>query len=517
MDGGRFCGKVLITLPTRYFLRQSAGALHLATSVLRRGYAPNGFTFDDDMSISDCQAKCWSECSCVAYASTNDDRTGCEIWSKEMQQLLRVEVYGEAREIYFLPSNPEKKYNRQQELLFELGAITKSLTKYGNANKLEKNGKSSNELQLFSFQSIATATNNFSTENKLGEGGFGPVYKGILLDKQEIAIKKLSRSSGQGLEEFKNEIVLIGKLQHNNLVRLLGCCIKGEEKILIYEYLPNKSLDFFLFGWYLTIRTQNFSCIIYLFWSLLIILAPLIYRKFCYDACRSYKKNLLDWKKRYNIIEGIAQGLLYLHKYSRLKVVHRDLKASNILLDNEMNPKISDFGMARIFGQNESQANTKRIVGTYGYMSPEYAMEGIFSMKSDVFSFGVILLEIVSGRKNYSNYYYKRPLNLIGYAWELWKEGRILELMDQTLGDLCPKNVIRRCIHVGLLCVQENPIDRPTMSEVLSMLSNESMQLSTPKQPAFFIGRTVQESKIPTSRSENCSLNNVSISVLEAR
>ncbi|KAL6334874.1 hypothetical protein AAG906_023679 [Vitis piasezkii] len=481
--------------------------------VFDTGYmSTDGFKFpeNDNLSYFDCQDKCISNCSCVAYSWANDDGTGCEIWSQG--SVFTGDALRERYIAHLVPHKAKKWWiwlvtaaggaliillscslcylgwkkhklqeenKRQQELLFELGAATKPFVKYSNVKKLENDRKKSNELQLFSFRSIATATNNFSIENKLGEGGFGPVYKGKLLDEQEIAIKRLSRSSGQGLTEFKNEIILIAKLQHNNLVRLLGCCIEGGEKILIYEYLPNKSLDFFL-------------------------LDP-------------NKKYLLDWKKRYNIIEGIAQGLLYLHKYSRLRVVHRDLKASNILLDDDMNPKISDFGMARIFGRNEFEANTNKIVGTYGYMSPEYAMEGIFSTKSDVFSFGVLLLEIVSSKKNYSNHHHERPLNLIGYAWELWKEGRALELMDQTLGDLCPNDVVLRCIHVGLLCVQENPVDRPTMSDVVSMFTNEILQLSAPRQPAFFIGRSPVESGISRNKSENCSLNNASISVMEAR
>nr|GEX12013.1 G-type lectin S-receptor-like serine/threonine-protein kinase At1g67520 [Tanacetum cinerariifolium] len=228
-----------------------------------------------------------------------------------------------------------ERQNRDDEYFLELMASES----FEGASTIETNGRKGSDLMVFSFATIVAATNDFAIENKLGEGGFGPVYKGKLSDEQEIAIKRLSKTSGQGLVEFKNELILIAKLQHTNLVRVLGCCIRGEEKMLIYEYMPNKSLDFFLF-----------------------------------DETR---KALLDWPKRWKIIEGIAQGLLYLHKYSRMRVIHRDLKASNVLLDVNMNPKISDFGMARIFKQNETEAMTIRVVGTYGYMSPEYAMEGM--------------------------------------------------------------------------------------------------------------------------------------------
>ncbi|RDX98472.1 Cysteine-rich receptor-like protein kinase 25, partial [Mucuna pruriens] len=197
---------------------------------------------------------------------------------------------------------------------------------------------------------IRQSTNNFSEISKLGEGGFGPVYKGNLEDGTEIAVKRLSKTSGQGLEEFKNEVIFIAKLQHRNLVRLLGCCIEENEKLLVYEYMCNSSLDSHLFN--------------------------------------EGKRKQLDWKLRLSIINGIAKGLLYLHEDSRLRVIHRDLKASNVLLDQEMNPKISDFGLARTFEKGQSQENTKRVMGTYGYMAPEYAMEGLYSVKSDVFSFG---------------------------------------------------------------------------------------------------------------------------------
>ncbi|XP_048425780.1 cysteine-rich receptor-like protein kinase 34 isoform X1 [Pyrus x bretschneideri] len=366
------------------------------------------------------------------------------------------------------------------EIESEMLNFMKSNRPTDDVNGLRNDGKiGHHDLSIFSYSTIVAATSNFAEENKLGEGGFGPVFKGKLAMGQEIAVKRLSKCSGQGTSEFKNELILIYELQHTNLVQLFGFCIHGEEMMLIYEYLQNKSLDHFLF-----------------------------------DPTRG---RLLDWKKRFSILEGIAQGLLYLHKYSRKKVIHRDLKASNILLDENMNPKISDFGLARIFTQNELEANTSKIVGTRGYMPPE-SMEGIISVKSDVYSFGVLILEIISGRKNNSFYNDDRALNLVGYAWELWKEGAGLELRDPTLGNSFIKEQLLRCIHVGLLCVEENAADRPTMSDVISMLTTESLPLASPTKPAFFVGRRTVEAGISGNQQlEIASANHMSISDFEAR
>ncbi|KAF3524649.1 hypothetical protein F2Q69_00047901 [Brassica cretica] len=303
----------------------------------------------------------------------------------------------------------------------------------------------------YDFKTIQAATNKFSSTNKLGEGGFGEVYKGKLPNGTEVAVKRLSKNSGQGTREFRNEAVLVSKLQHRNLVRLLGFCMEGEEKILIYEFVPNKSLDYFLFD--------------------------------------LEKQSQLDWTQRYKIIGGIARGILYLHQDSQLTIIHRDLKASNILLDVNMNPKISDFGLSTIFGIEQTQGNTHRVAGTYAYMSPEYAMHGQYSMKSDIYSFGVLVLEIISGKKNSGVYKMDETStcgNLVTYAWRLWRKGSPLELVNPAIGRNYQRNEVTRCIHIALLCVQDNPDDRPMLSTIILMLTSNTITLPVPQLPGFF-------------------------------
>ncbi|GKV19236.1 hypothetical protein SLEP1_g29523 [Rubroshorea leprosula] len=316
---------------------------------------------------------------------------------------------------------------------------------------------------------VRAATNNFCDENKLGQGGFGAVYKGKLPNGQEVAVKRLCSGSGQGDLEFKNEVLLVAKLQHRNLVRLLGFCLERDERLLIYEFVPNTSLDHFIFD-------------------------PI-------------KRAQLDWESRSKIIRGIARGLLYLHEDSHLRIIHRDLKASNILLDKDMNSKIADFGIARLFVTDETQGNTSRIAGTYGYMAPEYAMYGQFSIKSDVFSFGVLLLEIVSGQKNNCFQNGENVEDLLSYAWKNWRGETGLNLIDPTFRNSSTAEMMR-CIHIGLLCVQENVADRPNMAPVVLMLSSNSTSLPMPSQPSFFM-HSIIASEMSSSAGNNSSVSDL--------
>ncbi|KAG9145390.1 hypothetical protein Leryth_008323 [Lithospermum erythrorhizon] len=278
----------------------------------------------------------------------------------------------------------------------------------------------------YDFNTVSIATGNFDGSNKLGQGGFGAVYKGCLPDGQEIAVKRLAKDSGQ-----------------------------GTERLLIYEYMPNGSLDHFIFD--------------------------------------KVKRSHLEWDKRYKIIRGIARGLLYLHEDSRLRIIHRDLKASNVLLDKDMNPKIADFGMARLFVFDETQGNTSRIVGTYGYMAPEYALHGLFSPKSDVFSYGVLVLEIVHGQRNNLFRNGDHLGDLLSYVWKNWRDGTTTNAIDPIItSNSASIHEVVRCIHIGLLCVQENDATRPTMESVLLMLNSFSLTLPVPSEPAFYMRSDVE-------------------------
>ncbi|XVF34136.1 hypothetical protein REPUB_Repub18cG0032300 [Reevesia pubescens] len=446
------------------------------------------FSLNESMNLEECEVSCSKNCSCKGYASVNLSRpdSGCLMWFGDLIDVSKMS--GERKESDFYIRVPSSEQGsainlngKRRKLIIMViatvpGVIILTMVLcflWKQWIKGQKSKKENAEIHLFDLAAISIATKNFSQENLVGAGGFGSVYKGILPTGQEIAVKRLSNSSGQGVEEFRNEVILIAKLQHRNLVGLCGSCIQGEERLLIYEYMPNKSLDYFIFD--------------------------------------NNRRVLLAWKKRFVIVIQIVRGLLYLHQDSKLHIVHRDLKPSNILLDTDWNPKISDFGLARIFEGDDKVSETKRVVGTFGYMSPEYAVKGIFSVKSDVFSLGVLLLEIVSGKKNRNFCHPDHHYNLLGHAWLLWNEGRALELVDTCLKDSIVESQVLRCIQVGLLCVQNFPQDRPTMSSVNFMLAKEEAILPHPKEPGFFTENSSNaDEELPT-------VNVVSITMLGGR
>ncbi|KAJ6925640.1 G-type lectin S-receptor-like serine/threonine-protein kinase [Populus alba x Populus x berolinensis] len=468
--------------PQEWYLRDGSGGCVRKPNVstchsgegfvkLARVKVPDTSMASGNMSLilKECKQECLRNCSCIAYASADERGLGCLKWygdlvdtrtfsdvgqeiyirvdraelakyeksgplaNKGVKAILIVSVVVTLFLIIFLVcwfvKKRRKARDRKRRNEFPLSLTSRSHSSRDLPIREFEEGTTSSDLPLFDLSVIAAATNNFSGANKLGEGGFGSVYKGLLHDGKEIAVKRLAKYSGQGINEFRNEVELIAKLQHRNLVRILD----------------------------------------------------------------EPRRSQLDWSTRHNIICGIARGILYLHQDSRLRIIHRDLKASNVLLDSSMNPKISDFGMARIFGVDQIEANTNRVVGTYGYMSPEYAMQGLFSVKSDVYSFGVLLLEV----------------------WDLWREGRALELVDTLMGNSYPEDQVLRCIQIGLLCVQESAMDRPSMSDVVFMLSNDTT-LPSPKQPAFIMKESYYSGDPSTSEGSH-SINEVTITMLGPR
>ncbi|GJT00272.1 G-type lectin S-receptor-like serine/threonine-protein kinase isoform X1 [Tanacetum coccineum] len=416
----------------------------------------NNSWYNQSMTLGECELACKKNCSCTAYASLDirNGGSGCLLWFSDLMDVRMLDQETEVLHIRMpaseltRPTAQKQGFNKKKQTTIivvsaSLGAVLVCviLALYASWRKQNRSRKlilapshdhtkeghmEDTELSSFSLSMIAKSTNNFSINNKLGAGGFGPVYKGVLEDGKEVAVKRLSEASTQGVDEFKNEVRLISKLQHRNLVKLLD----------------NNS-----------------------------------------------GSSMLDWPRRYCIIHGIARGLLYLHQDSRLRIIHRDMKASNILLDRDMNPKISDFGLARRFNGYETEANTNRVAGTYGYIPPEYALHGFYSVKSDVYSFGVLVLEIVAGKKN------------SGY----WRE----EHNDTLVG------------HVRISVLRhgdctEKAEDRPTMSSVVLMLGNENA-LPPPKQPAFLAEEEMPEHRSISSGPTLGSVNDITITLLDAR
>ncbi|KAM3403753.1 hypothetical protein ACQJBY_007086 [Aegilops geniculata] len=410
----------------------------------------HGSSVDAGASLEECGRRCLSNCNCTAYAASDirggGAGTGCIQWFGDLMDTRFVDG---GQDLFVRLALSDLETTKSKKFAAVIAAVTTGVALLALSiglliwRRIRRGQEATmfedilrGECPTYHLEVIRAATGGFCPKNEIGRGGFGIVYKGEMPDGQEVAVKKLSTENRvQGLKEFKNEVDLIAKLQHRNLVRLLGYCIHCSERILVYEYMSNKSLDTFIFD--------------------------------------PRRRATLSWKKRMDIILGVARGLLYLHQDSRHTMIHRDLKVANVLLDGDMVAKISDFGIAKLFSSiSDSQDSTvtERIVGTYGYMSPEYAMDGLVSFLQDVYSLGVLLLEIVSGRRN------QRSFNLIAHAWKLFEENKSLKLLDPAVRDGCSLAELEQvvtCIQVGLLCVQESPSQRPQMVVVIPMLSHQ--------------------------------------------
>ncbi|KAA8530216.1 hypothetical protein F0562_004925 [Nyssa sinensis] len=321
----------------------------------------------------------------------------------------------------------------------------------------------------FKYETLEKATDYFDASRKLGQGGAGSVYKGTLPNGENVAVKRLFFNTRQWVDEFFNEVNLISGIQHKNLVKLLGCSIEGPESLLVYEYVINKSLDQFLFD-------KN-------------------------------KTRILSWKQRFDIIVGTAEGLAYLHGGSQIRIIHRDIKSSNVLLDENLAPKIADFGLARCFAADKTHISTG-IAGTVGYMAPEYLVRGQLTEKADVYSFGVLVIEIVRGMKN--GVFIEDSGSLLQMVWKLYKTNRLVESVDPCLKNDFPEKEAAKVLQIGLLCTQASVAFRPSMDEVVKMLTNKDCEIPLPNQPPF-----LNASLLDSSRSiKSCSISNLVSNVL---
>lgn len=314
---------------------------------------------------------------------------------------------------------------------FDFG-LTKKRDLSNSLQSFCSSSSSAKNIKLFSIDELKCATDNFHPRNKIGRGGFGTVYKGTLKNGTLVAVKKLSALSKQGVNEFLTEIDIISNVRHSNLVELIGCCLHGSERILVYEYVENSSLDHALLG-------------------------------------HNSERSKLNWEKRASICLGTSRGLMFLHEELEPYIVHRDIKASNILLDANFMPKIGDFGLAKLFPDDITHIST-RVAGTTGYLAPEYAMHGQLTKKADIYSFGVLVLEIVSGRSISDFPRSEMEKHLLEWAWQLHEEGRLKEVVDSTLQQY-PEDEVLRYTKVALFCTQAAAQRRPSMSQVVEMLS----------------------------------------------
>lgn len=333
----------------------------------------------------------------------------------------------------------------------------------------------------YRYKDLKSATKNFSQDNKLGEGGFGDVYKGTLKNGKIVAVKKLAIGQSQrGKAEFESEVKIISNVHHRNLVRLLGCCNKGPELLLVYEYMANSSLDRFLFG---------------------------------------ERRGSLRWTQRHDIIMGTARGLAYLHEEFHICIIHRDIKTSNILLDDDFHPKIADFGLARLLPEDQTHLSTK-FAGTLGYTAPEYSIHGQLSEKADVYSYGIVVLEIISGQKS-NEIKEGDPVGefLLERAWKLYERNSHIELVDECLDpEEYEAETMKRLIEIALMCIQPSPATRPTMSEVVVLLkSKDSFEARPLTKPVFIDANRKPREDASTSTASSTSNATASVSRISGR